>query len=121
MNKRRLLYAEDDEIVRGALSQLLTLLGWEVTCEPHGTAAINRLNEEKFDVVLTDHHMPVTDGVGLVQHLRARGFPGRIYVISGAMPEAQWDEYLRLNVDGIAAKPMALAQLRSLLEVKAVA
>jgi CheY-like chemotaxis protein len=113
--KKRLLYAEDDDIVRGALSQLLTLLGWQVTSEPHGAAALNRLNAEEFDVVLTDHHMPVTDGLSLVQKLRAQNFPGRIYVISGALGEEQHEQYRRLNVDGIATKPVALPQLRELL------
>ncbi len=108
-------------MLRGALIQLLTLLGWEVTCEPHGAAAIDRLNHEAFDVVVTDHHMPVTDGLGLVQNLRARGFPGRIYVISGALAAAQVEKYLRLKVDGVVAKPIALSQLRSLLAVAAVA
>lgn len=117
--KNRLLYAEDDDIVRSALSQLLTLLGWEVTCEPHGAAALDRLKSEEFDVVLTDHHMPVSDGLELVQHLRAQGFPGRIYVISGALPAAKQEEYLRLNVDGIMMKPVAMSQLRDLLQLQA--
>lgn len=112
---KRLLYAEDDDIVRGALSQLLTLLGWQVTTEPDGSAALNRLKSEDFDVVLTDHHMPETDGIGLVQNLRARGFPGRIYVISGALGAAQEEEYQRLQVDGIASKPVAISQLQDLL------
>jgi CheY-like chemotaxis protein len=90
---KRLLYAEDDDIVRGALSQLLTLLGWQVTTEPDGSAALNRLKAEEFDVVLTDHHMPETDGIGLVKNLRERGFPGRIYVISGALGVEQEREF----------------------------
>lgn len=113
--KKRLLYAEDDEIVRGALSQLLTLLGWQVTCEPHGEAALDRIHAEEFDVVLTDHHMPGKDGLALVQNLRAEGFHGRIFVLSGALPAAEENEYRRLHVDGIAAKPVALSELRELL------
>jgi CheY-like chemotaxis protein len=113
--KKRLLYAEDDDIVRGTLSELLSLLGWQVTCAPHGGAALERVAREEFDVVLTDHNMPGTDGLTLVQNLRARGFPGRIYVISGALPPDQEDEYHRLHVDGIAAKPLALTDLRILL------
>jgi CheY-like chemotaxis protein len=115
MMKNRLLYAEDDDVVRSALSQVLRHLGWQVTSAPHGDAALSRIAAAEFDVVVTDHNMPGTDGLALVKNLRARGFAGRIYVISGALLAADEDHYRRLNVDGIASKPVALADLRSML------
>ncbi len=115
MMKNRLLYAEDDDIVRSALSQVLRHLGWHVTTASDGAAALSRCGAAEFDVVLTDHHMPVGDGLALVENLRARGFAGRIYVISGALAAADEDRYRQLNVDGIASKPVAIAELRALL------
>lgn len=111
----RVLYAEDDDIVRNAVGQVLRYLGWEVTTAVHGAAALGRLDEAEFDVVLTDHNMPGSDGLALVEGLRARGFAGRIYVISGALSAAVEERYQRLGVDGIAAKPTAIADLHALL------
>ena len=113
--KRRLLYAEDDEVVRRSLSRVLSHLGWQVVSEADGAAALGRISAEEFDVVLTDHHMPVLGGLGLVENLRARGYTGRIYVLSGALPPAEREYYRRLQVDGIAAKPVTLPELREML------
>src|SRR2546427_12736204 len=98
MMKNRLLYAEDDEIVRTALSQVFRHLGWQVTSVPHGAAALSRISVADFDMVVTDHNMPGTDGLALVRKLRARGFAGRIYVLSGALLAADEDKYRELTV-----------------------
>jgi len=112
---KRVLYAEDDECVRISTSSLLTHLGCDVTSEPHGGAALDRYRAGNFDVVITDHDMPGTDGLVLVQSLRARGFDGRIYVVTGGVSATASARYRELNVDGIVAKPVALAKLRAML------
>lgn len=114
--KKRVLYAEDNAEVRGVLCRVLSHLGWQVTSESHGEAALDRFRANEFDVVITDHRMPPgSGGLTLVESLRARGFSGRIYVISGALPEADRDRYRELNVDGIVTKPVAISQLQALL------
>ena len=113
--KTRILHAEDDDAVRAFLGQALRRFGYDVVSAADGEAALHRAENEHFDVVITDHHMPGKDGLALVAGLRAARFGGRIFVLSGALPEAALPEYLRLGVDGIAAKPISLAALRALL------
>jgi CheY-like chemotaxis protein len=115
MTKNRILYAEDDEIVRNALTQILVHLGWEVTAVANGAAALSDRDLADVEVVLTDHHMPGMDGLKLVEELRGRGYAGRIYVISGALTALDEARYRALRVDGIANKPITLRELRGLL------
>jgi DNA-binding NarL/FixJ family response regulator len=66
-------------------------------------------------VIITDHQMPRKNGLALVVALRAARFDGRIFVLAGALPLEARSDYLRLKVNGIAAKPISLAALRALL------
>ena len=119
--KKRVLLAEDDLPVRAFMDEALYFLGYQVVTEADGVAALRRLEGGHFDIVITDHRMPGMDGLALVKELRARNYGGRIYVISGQMPQADWEEYGRLRVDGIATKPLKVAELHRLLRGQAAA
>jgi CheY-like chemotaxis protein len=57
----------DDALVdRVLVETVLVESGFEVVCVPSGPAALARLREESFDVVVTDLVMPVMDGFELV-------------------------------------------------------
>jgi CheY-like chemotaxis protein len=114
--KTRVLHAEDEQLVRAFIDEALHFLGFEVVGVADGDAALARLSRESFDVVITDHHMPKTGGLELVRELRARGFGGRIYVLSGALHAHEHREYEALGVDGIAAKPLGLMELSLFLK-----
>jgi CheY-like chemotaxis protein len=119
--KKRVLVAEDDLPVRAFMDEALYFLGYHVVTEENGVAALRRLDAASFDIVITDHRMPEMDGLGLVRELRARSYAGRIYVVSGEMPSEAWEEYERLRVDGIATKPLKVAELHRLLRGQAAA
>ena len=84
----RILLVEDDDATRGALARLLRRAGAEVTTAPDGAEGLDRLLRGRFDVLLTDLHMPTAamDGVGLLQHARALPLanrPRRTIAMSG--------------------------------------
>lgn len=97
------------------MNEALGLLGFLVTVVADGAEALARCAQHPFDIVLTDHNMPRLSGSGLVKALREQGFAGRIYVVSGMLSELELDNYAGLGVDGLAAKPLRLAELDALL------
>lgn len=113
--KTRVLLAEDDAHVGAFMAEALRFLGFEVTVAGDGEKALAKAAESEFEVVMTDHRMPGMDGLGLVRALRTRGFGGRIYVASGVLSAHERASYEVLKVDGIASKPLALAELNGLL------
>ena len=72
----RLLFVDDDHLVRTAWSALLEREGWQVTQAADGEAAwaLFQQRQRHWDVVLTDLAMPRLDGVELAQ--RIGGTPG---------------------------------------------
>ncbi|MGQ7829366.1 cell cycle two-component system response regulator CpdR [Altererythrobacter sp. Z27] len=63
----RILLAEDEEAMRVYLERALTNAGYEVVAVDRGTAAVPLLDEQHFDLLLSDIVMPEMDGIELAQ------------------------------------------------------
>jgi len=80
----RVLLAEDQGLVRGALA---ALLGLEQDIEVVATAAdgveaLALCEQHAPDIVLTDIEMPRMTGLELAAQLAARGAPGRVMIVT---------------------------------------
>ena len=67
----RILLAEDEQAMREHLTRALEKANYEVVAVDRGTAAVPLLNDQKFDLLLTDIVMPEMDGIELAQHCAA--------------------------------------------------
>jgi two-component system cell cycle response regulator CpdR len=67
----RILLAEDEQAMREHLTRALEKANYEVIAVDRGTAAVPLLDEQKFDLLLTDIVMPEMDGIELAQHCAA--------------------------------------------------
>src|SRR5947207_492013 len=65
------------------LAKNLERAGHAVEHAPHGEAALARLAEASFDVVLTDLKMPVMDGMALLRAMHERRLPPAVVVLTG--------------------------------------
>lgn len=109
----RILYADDVAELRDIVQVLLKRDGHGVECVEDGRFAFNRVAMDSgFDLVITDHHMPNLDGLGLVRKLRELHYAGQIMVVSSELAAAVHEEYERLGVDRILYKPVHPAALR---------
>jgi signal transduction histidine kinase/ActR/RegA family two-component response regulator len=67
----RLLVAEDNEVNREVLAAMLAHLGHSPRFAHDGRAALAAVQEEDFDAVLMDLHMPELDGIAATRAIRA--------------------------------------------------
>ncbi len=65
-----ILVAEDEEVSRQCLGEVLREEGYKVHEAPDGTAAIKLVNEVDIDLVLTDIKMPGHDGLAVLKHVK---------------------------------------------------
>jgi two-component system cell cycle response regulator CpdR len=79
----RILLAEDDEAMRQYLARALERVGYHVTPVDRGTAAIPLLEQERFDLLLTDIVMPEMDGIELAQRAAEISPDVRVMFITG--------------------------------------
>jgi len=95
----RILLAEDDDVMRSYLTRALERSGYAVSPVDRGTAALPLLENERFDLLLTDIVMPEMDGIELAQRAAEIAPDMRVMFITGfaavtlkagrAMPQAK--------------------------------
>ncbi len=79
----RILLVEDEHNMARTLAKNLERAGHEVEHAPHGEAALARLGEARFDVVLTDLKMPVMDGMQLLRAMHEQESAPAVVVLTG--------------------------------------
>ncbi|TNE59128.1 MAG: response regulator [Sphingomonadales bacterium] len=79
----RILLAEDEEAMRTYLDRALTSAGYEVVAVDRGTAAIPLLENEHFDLLLSDIVMPEMDGIELAQRCAELAPRTKVMFITG--------------------------------------
>lgn len=82
--RTRLVIADDHDLVRAGLVQLLgSMAGVDVVGEArNGMELLDAVEALRPDVVITDITMPGTDGLEAVEQLRARGHTVKILIVS---------------------------------------
>ena len=68
---KRVLIAEDDDAVRTLICCILSEAGYNVYEACDGLEAIDSLKKRRYDVLVTDYHMPKMDGLELLDLAQA--------------------------------------------------
>ncbi|WP_349922325.1 ATP-binding protein [Aeromonas veronii] len=113
----RVLLVEDHEVNRVLISMQLSQLGARVLSAANGRLALDLLQEETVDLVLTDLQMPVMDGAELCQQLRGseRWQHLPVYVITADLSEQAAQLLTSCGCHGHLDKPVLLRELATLL------
>ena len=69
-NKPHLLLVDDDKSLLRLLTIRLEGEGYQVTAVEDGNAALRKLQNDAFDVVLSDLRMPGLDGLSLFEEIK---------------------------------------------------
>ena len=67
---KRIMIVDDSATVRQVLNLTLDNAGYEVIEAVDGTDALDKLQGEKFDMMITDLNMPNLNGIGLIKEVR---------------------------------------------------
>lgn len=116
----QVLVAEDSEVNRDLLSEMLTHCQAATEMVNNGLAAVQAVQARRFDLVLMDYQMPEMDGLAATRAIRRReaeqGLPALpIVLISGEVNvecHAVWRE---AGVNHILCKPYAFDELARLV------
>ncbi|MCC6174333.1 MAG: response regulator [Chloroflexi bacterium] len=118
MDQHTILFVDDEEQIRRLLSSFLTRRGYAVTTAVDGQEALNLLESERPDLVITDVNMPNVDGVELTRRLRAHPQFGSLPIIM-LSAKVQTDEILAGYAEGAdeyVPKPIEMRILAAKVE-----
>ena len=79
-----------------------------------GEAALDRVEDDEIDIVVTDLRMPEMDGFDLIRTLRAR-YPNLPIVAASGVADGRTDEALDAGAHTFLAKPFTSETLQSAL------
>jgi DNA-binding response OmpR family regulator len=101
-----LLLVEDEEILRGLVSQFLKMEGYEVAEAEDGEAGIRRyLEEGPFDLLLVDLNLPVFSGVEVCRRVKLRCPTQKVMICSAAIVDEHEEALTALGVVHYLTKP----------------
>jgi len=71
MENKKILFVEDSPTMRRIIANSLSKLGIsDVTEAENGVDALEKIQKETYDMILTDWNMPEMNGKELVEHVR---------------------------------------------------
>jgi two-component system chemotaxis response regulator CheY len=110
----RALVVDDSPPMRKSITLALQRMAGLVCDEAwDGADGIKKLNQGRYDIVLTDINMPVLDGLKLVRHIR-RGSANReipVVVITTEAAGSDRDRALALGANAYLVKPVQAHQI----------
>ena len=95
----RILVAEDDEVLAGALAAGLRREGMAIDVALDGDAALDHLAVNRYDVVVLDRDLPGVHGDDVCQALAAERSPSRVLMLTAARSVKDRVEGLGLGAD----------------------
>lgn len=106
-----ILIVEDDEAMREFLAQAISRSGYYVEAVQDGAEALRRVEEDHFDLLLTDIRMPGLDGIELARQARRR-VPGLcVLLVTAYAHDALGAGDLDGNHIDVLSKPFNLTEL----------
>ena len=111
-----ILYAEDEEGVRRNIADSLGYYVKEVYQASNGQEALELYEEKKPDIILSDIHMPILNGIEFVKKVRSTNRNIPIVMITAHTDKQYLLQAVELHMEKYIVKPIELEPLFEVLE-----
>ena len=107
----RILIAEDDYDVSQLFKHVLLQKGYSVVTVSDGSEALEAMNKEKFDLLISDVMMPVMDGFELVRTIREANDQTPVLMITAKDAFDDMQEGFLSGTDDYMVKPVNVNEM----------
>jgi signal transduction histidine kinase len=111
---KTILVVDDERDLAEVLGEALGREGHRIEIAGNGADALRRLEQHRYDLVVSDTKMPVMDGVELLHEIERR-FPTlskRIIFVTGDVLDAEKRRFLESSGAPVLTKPFDLGEVR---------
>ncbi len=117
----KILICEDNKLALRTLTTVLQREGYETSEAPDGNAAMLLIQNESFDMLIVDIHLPYHSGLELVKYLRSDLKKDTPVLIITAFSDPQVQQQAgELGIQGYIVKPFnpadAIKQIKLILK-----
>ena len=115
---KKILIAEDTQLMRVSISKYLSQQGFIPDDAGDGKEAKEKVDNNTYDLILLDLHMPQMNGLELLAHMRKNNNNTPVVVLSGVTKINVVKAAKQLNISGFLSKPLKLTTLlKKIVEV----
>ena len=107
----KILIAEDDRELRQLFSHVLTRHGYTVSGVSNGQEALDAMDKDYYDMIISDIMMPVMDGYELVTQLREAGNTTPVLMITAKDAFDDMRLGFQSGVDDYMVKPINVNEM----------
>lgn len=118
-SQKQLLVVEDNVINRKVITRMLENMGHRVQIAEDGEAALRRLEEMPYDLVLMDVNMPGLDGLEATRRIRSLRTPAANIPVIGVTASAMMDDRqncLDSGMNDYVTKPITVESLKAVID-----
>lgn len=112
---KKILIVEDNPHMSTLLCDILEILDFQSSKAQDGEEALNLLQSEEFDMVITDLKMPKIGGMELLNSIKTTQPQLPVVVITAYERPSTQDEIFKAKADGFLAKPFTVREMEALL------
>ncbi len=112
----KVLIVDDDEKTRQLMIDTLSALGYNAFGAKDGEEALNLLDQQKMDLVITDIKMPKMNGFSLLESIKAKDSNLPVLLITGYNFNYTMEQALQKGADGFLAKPFRIGKIEEAME-----
>lgn len=112
MNK--ILIVEDEKAISNLIKMNLTDCGYDCTCIFDGLEAADKLQEEKYDLILLDIMLPNVNGYELLEYIKPMEIP--VIFLTAKSDVNDRVKGLKLGADDYLTKPFEIIELLARVE-----
>lgn len=114
-SQKKILVLDDEPIVCERLKPALEKRGFYVETFVHSQDAIDRISQQKFDVLVTDLKMRKPDGLDVMDYVRQHSPSTKVVIVTGFATVDTATKALKSGAVDFIAKPFRISQLRDLI------
>ena len=115
MNPPKILIVDDDQVALRNLRHILVKEGYEVATSLTGLRAMELLEEEEYDLVLTDLRMPMVDGMEILERTRHLYPDSEVIMITGYTKQDAAIIAIKAGAYNYVVKPYKLDEVRKVV------
>ncbi len=118
VKEQKILLVEDEKHLAKGLSYNLEKEGYQVTVAGDGMAALDRLEEQEFDMMILDLMLPKLGGMEVIKKVRETNIRFPVLMLTAKTTDEDRSLGLEAGADDYLAKPFHLPEL--LLRVQGI-
>ena len=113
--KCRLMVVDDEPIVCKRLKQILEKAGYDVAVFDNGLHAINELEKNTYDIIVTDLKMEGVDGMMILEAAKKKNPGTKVIMVTGFAEMETAKQAFRKGVFDFISKPVEIDAIKQVI------